>query len=322
MLEYKLRYYELRYIQLTKNDLKNYIITAIIAVILTVVSANISGIIGLIFLAYTAALVGYSVTKHHYGYVVLLCGLIAAVFGLFGRSFVALLSALPVILCGISLGISCNLKFSQFKTLFVVTCVYVLYMVVNMKLSGMALNFSSMLTEVISSAYPLYEGTISQTDYNAIASELLSVFLKFMPAFIIIFCMCYGILLLIAFKSVLKKSKSESSDFISFSQWHADKNFGISFLILLGISFVLPAENIFADAIANVVLVSLFIFFVFGFSLLSHILKKRAKNPTSGKLIAVIILAVSIIFIGFPFMILSVMGFMDSFVNYREKLKK
>lgn len=317
-----LRYYELRYNQLTKKDLKNYIITAIIAVILTIVSASVSGIIGMIFLAYTAALIGYSVTKHHYGCVVLLCGLVAAVFGLFGRSFVALLSALPVILCGISLGISCNLKFSQFKTLFIVTCVYVLYMVINMKLSGMALNFSSILTEVISSAYPLYEGAISQTDYNAIASELLSVFLKFMPAFIIIFCMCYGILLLIAFKSVLKKSKSESSDFIIFSQWHADKNFGISFLILLGISFVLPVENIFADAIANVILVSSFLFFLFGFSLLVYILEKKAKNPTSGKIISVVLFAVSVIFIGFPFMIISVMGFMDSFINYREKLKK
>lgn len=317
-----LRYYELRYNQLIKKDLKNYIITAIIAVILTIVSASVSGIIGMIFLAYTAALIGYSVTKHHYGYVVLLCGLVAAVFGLFGRSFVALFSALPVILCGISLGISCNLKFSQFKTLFIVTCVYVLYMVINMKLSGMALNFSSILTEVISSAYPLYEGAISQTDYNAIASELLSVFLKFMPAFIIIFCMCYGILLLIAFKSVLKKSKSESSDFIIFSQWHADKNFGISFLILLGISFVLPVENIFADAIANVILVSSFLFFLFGFSLLVYILEKKAKNPTSGKIIAVVLFAVSVIFIGFPFMIISVMGFMDSFINYREKLKE
>ncbi len=322
MLEYKLRYYELRYNQLTKNDLKNYIITAIIAVILTVVSANISGVIGLIFMAYTAALIGYTVTKHHYGYVVLLCGLIAAVFGLFGKSFVALLSALPVILCGISLGISCNLKFSQFKTLFILTGVYVLYMVVNMRLSGIAPDFSSVLAEAISSAYPLYEGTISLTDYNSIASELLSMFMKFMPAFIIIFCMCYGILLLLAFKSVLNKSKSKLSDFVSLSQWHADKNFGISFLILLGISFILPAKNIVADAIANVILVSSFVFFVLGFSLLAYTLKRRAKNPTSGKITAVIILAISVIFIGFPFIIITVIGVMDSFKNYRERLKK
>lgn len=307
---------------MTKNNLKNYIFTAIITVILTILAANISGITGLIFLAFIAAVIGYSTTRHHYLYVGLLCGIVAAVFGLFGGTLTSLLTALPVILCGLSLGICYNLKFSQYKTLFAVTIIYVLYMVINMKVSGLALDISSILTDVISSAYPLYEGMISQTDFNEIVSQILSVFIKFMPAFIVIFCTCYGFLLLMAFKTVLKKTKAESADFISFSQWHAEKSFSITFLILLALSMFLPADNILTDAIANVVLVSSFIFFIFGFSFLVYILKTRAKNPTSAAIIAVIILVVSVVFIGFPFMIISVTGVMDGIINYREKLKK
>lgn len=321
MLEYKLRYYELRYLQVTKNDLKNYILTAIATMILTVLSVNISGIIGLIFLAYNAAFIGYSVTRHHYGYVAILCCLVAVVYGFFGGTFVSLLSALPIILCGLSLGISFNLKFSQYKTLFIVTSVYVLYMVINMKLSGLATDFSSILTEAISSAYPLYEGVISQSDYNVFASQLLSVFIKFMPAFIVIFCTCYGFLLLVAFRSVLNKSKTEPANFITLSQWRAEKSFSISFLALLVISLLLPSGNVYSDAIANVILISSFIFFAFGFSLLLYILKKRAKTPALAKISAFFILVISIVFIGFPYMILSVMGVMDGFINYREKQK-
>ena len=200
--------------QLTKNDLKNYIITAIITLILTIISVNVSGLLGLVFPAFIAAFIGYSATRHHYLYVGLLCGLVIVVFGLFGGTVASLLSGLPVILCGISLGICYNLKFSQYKTLFIVTLIYVLYMIINMKISGLASNLSSVLTEMISAAYPLYEGMISQTDYNAIASQILSIFIRFMPAFIVVFCAAYGFLLLIAFKSVLKKTTSEYADFI------------------------------------------------------------------------------------------------------------
>ncbi len=308
---------------MAENNLKNYILTAIIIAILTVASATLSGVVGLLFFVLLSAVIGYTVTKHHYSLVLVSCVLTIAIYGFFAKMFSAsFFSLIPIILCGISLGISHNMKLSEFKTLCVVGVINVFYLVLNMKFTGIAETLEADIMDVLSSSFSLYEGQMSQADFNTLTSTFLSMFMTFMPSFIIIFCMCYSFLFLLAFKSVLKITKSDMSHYVSLSQWHAEKSLCVLFVLITAVGFMLPAGNMFSDAILNVVFVSTFIFFLYGFSLLSFLLKKRMSNNLFRKALLILILTFTLPFFGLPYIAICIGGVLDGFVDFRKKFEK
>ncbi|MBQ3181601.1 MAG: hypothetical protein IJB50_02460, partial [Clostridia bacterium] len=100
---------------MTKNTFKNYALIIIATVVLTLISMLPIGIFSIVVTALLASIIGYTVTKHHYYFVGFVCVCILLMYSIFSKDFISSVAvSLPLILSGITLGITYNLKLSEF----------------------------------------------------------------------------------------------------------------------------------------------------------------------------------------------------------------
>ena len=326
MLKYKLRYYEQRFFKLTKNTFINHTLTIIAAIILTLISMLPIGILGVVVSALLASTIGYSVTKHHYSFVGVVCICVFLVYLIFSKDFaLSTAASLPLILCGITLGITYNLKFSEFTTISVICGIYTIYLLLNIKILGASGNdffenvFSLSAQDYSEMIMSLYPDQFTQAEIDALISNAMSVMMKFMPSFTIIMCALMALLMFYVFKKVLSATKKDMSFYKPFSDWHADKSFGIIFFVILVISFFLPEQSYISDAIANVVFISLFVFYIFGLSLTDFLLKRKISSTFLRR--SILILLVLFTF-GTLMFAICFLGAIDSCADFRKKLQK
>lgn len=311
---------------MTKNTFKSYALIIASAIILTLVSMLPIGIFGVIVTALLASTIGYTITKHHYYFVGLVCACIFLIYMIFSGNFTSSIAAsTPLILCGITLGITYNMKFSEFVTTGVICGIYTIYSLLNIKLldtSGEDLfknAFALSAQDYSDMLMSLYPEQFTQAELDTLIADAMSVMMKFMPSLMIIMCGCLALLMLYVFKKVLKFTKSDITLYKPFSEWHADKSFSIMFFVIVAISFFLPDQSYIKDAIANVLFVSFFVFFIFGLSLADFLLKRKITNSFLRR--TILILLIFFVFGTLPF-ILCLIGALDGFVNIREKITK
>lgn len=306
-----------------KNKFKSYAIILILTAIFTLGTVLPLDIFSLIFQAISVALLGYTVTKHHYTFVSVVCAFIVMLYSIFSQNILSGISlGIEVILYGITLGIGYNLKLSEFKIVGILAAVYSLFMIFNMEFSGTGDNLRTIIASSMESLYTVYETQITQADFRNIISTLLDVFMKFMPSLIIIIGIVFGIWHFWFFKKVLNITKSDSDKYLCFSDLHADKSLSITYLILSLISFLMPQGTYFSDALANVITVASFVFFIFGLSYADFILKNKMKNTILRRLVLIFLIFASLSIVGIPFIMLSILGAMDGCFNYRNRLTK
>ena len=119
---------------MTKNTFKNYALIIIATVIISLIAMLPIGILGIVATALLASVIGYTVTKHHYYFVGVVCACVIAISALFsGDFYLTLVVNLPLILSGITLGIAYNLKISEFKTTSIIAGIYTIYTLLNFK---------------------------------------------------------------------------------------------------------------------------------------------------------------------------------------------
>lgn len=311
---------------MTKNTFKNYALIIIATVIISLIAMLPIGILGIVATALLASVIGYTVTKHHYYFVGVVCACVIAISALFsGDFYLTLVVNLPLILSGITLGIAYNLKISEFKTTSIIAGIYTIYTLLNFKfltqdnkkyfenlLSDSIKNYS----DVMASAYP---EQFTQAQIQTTLGDALAVMMKFMPSFTIILCALLALLMLYTFKKVLKMTKSDILFLNSFSDWHADRSFSIFFLLIALVSLFLPENNYFSDALANVVLVSVFVFYIFGLSLVDFLLSRKFRSKFARRIILILLITFSS---GMPMLIFCFIGTLDGIVNIREKITK
>lgn len=311
---------------MTKNSFKNYALIIIATVIISLIAMLPIGIFGIVSTALLASVIGYTVTKHHYYFVGVVCACVIAISALFsGDFYLTLVVNLPLILSGITLGIAYNLKLSKFKTTSIIAGIYTIYTLLNFKfLTQDNKNyFENLLSDSIKNysdaVVSVYPEQFSQAEIQTILGDAMAVMMKFMPSFTIIMCALLALLMLYTFKKVLKITKSDISFLNSFSDWHADRSFSIFFLLIALISFLLPEKTYFSDALANVVLVSVFVFYIFGLSMVGFLLGRKFKNKFARRIILILLIAFSS---GMPMLIFCFIGTLDGIVNIREKITK
>lgn len=314
------------------NKIKEFLLTVLLAVVFTLLTTLPVAVLSLLCTAAVAVSIGYTVVKYHYGYVAFTCILVFVVYLLFQQNPVsALAAALPLVLCGLTLGISYNLKFSAFKLLCIFTAVYVLNITVNIKLAGMAQAGQNVFEEAVSSVGQVYRESLtavygsqlSSAEINNIVSELTSTLLRFSPSFIVIACICFALLSYYMFKRILTIRKESVACFQSFCEWRADKFISITYFVILVLYFLVPANGFFSDTLLNMVTVMTFIFFILGLSFLEFLLKKKFPKSFTRKMILIAVCVASFILMGLPFLALSVCGAMDGCFDYRRrKLKR
>ena len=311
---------------MTKNSFKNYALIIIATVVFALISMLPIGIFGIIASAFLASTIGYTITKHHYYFVGIVCACVISVYALFsGDFYLTLVVNLPLILSGITLGIAYNLKISEFKTTSIIAGIYTIYTLFNFKfltqdnknyLENLLSDSIKNYGDVMAGVYP---EQFSQAEIQTILGDALAVMMKYMPSFTIIMCALLALLMLYIFRKVLKITKSDISFLNSFSDWHADRLFSIFFLLIALVCLLLPEKNYFSDALANVVLVSVFVFYIFGLSLVEFLLSRKFKNKFSQRIILILLITFSS---GIPMLIFCFIGVLDGIINIREKITK
>lgn len=315
---------------MSKKSLINHILVVIIAVVLTLISVFPIGILGIFFTAALSALIGYSTTKHHYTFVASLCVLVFAVTSLFTVDTLAAVTyVLPTLLCGLSLGIAHNIKFHESKTIVLLSCIHTINLLANIKALGM-INGKNFLEEALISSSDIYRELLetaygqqfSTAEINELMSATLNIILKLIPAFVIIAGAMIALLYFYCFIKALKITKVDTKEYIPFSEWKASKSFTVIFLIITSLMMFSPIDNYFGDALMNVFMVSLFIFFVFGLSFLDFLFKRLVRISALRKLIIISITLISLFTFGVPFIALFIAGILNGFIDFRSKIKR
>ena len=142
-----------------------------------------------------------------------------------------------------------------------------------------------------------------------------------MPSLVIIACVCIALLMFYIFKKILRITKSNIDIYKPFSEWQLDKSISLTYILIFVISFIIP-EGYFADALANVLVVSTFIFYIFGVSFADFLLKRVLKSRVIRKICMILIAVLPIFSFGFPFILISILGMSDGLFNYKEKIAK
>ncbi len=316
---------------MAENKFKNYALILIATVILSLISTLNLSIVGILFTALLASVIGYTITRYHYYFVGLVCVCSCTVYALFVGDFIVAISSLaPTLLCGISLGIAYNLKFTEFKTISLLSCVYVIYLLLSVKIIGVDENNLNIIEKTFKESSEVYKnvllatyaGEFSQAEISKLMSEIMTTMMKFMPSFILIICIVIAIFIFYIFKKILKITKSDLSVFKPFSEWQFDKSLGIIYIIVAIMIFIAPKGYI-ADAFANVLAVSTFIFYVLGLSFIDFLLKSRMNNSAPRKILLFFIATLPIFALGLPFIFICILGLFDCLINLKEKsLKK
>ncbi len=309
---------------------KDMISVMVLTIIFTLLATLSQGLLTILAVSIVTALLGYATTKFHYVYITGLSVLIIAIYLLFYNSVLSTItSAIPVILCGLTLGISYNLKFSVFKLLCVFTTVYVLYIAINIKLVSLAFVGENFFESFVASLGTFYEealqsfseAKLSADEINAVVSEFTSAILRFSPSFLLILCILIALLSYFVFWCVLRLKKTDTSLFAPFSMWHAEKGISITYFILMILSLFIPS-GFLADVLLNMITVMCFVFYVLGISLLLFNLKKKALKKFTINIIMTFVIVLSITMIGLPFLVISFAGAFDGFFDYRRRLLK
>lgn len=302
---------------------KSYTLIFILTVVFALGSTLPSGILSLVFSALLAALLGYTVTKYHYTFVGVVSALVVLLYSLFANSFLAgLYIAIEIILYGLTFGIGYNLRMPEFKIASVITVIFSLFVVTNIKFTGSGENLRADIASSMESIYSLYQNQISQADFKTIISTLLDVFMRFLPSLIICTGICFALLYFWIFKKVLKISKTDISQYTPFSELHADKLISIAFFVLSILGFFLPSGTYMGDAFMNITTVASFVFLIYGLSYVDFILKHKMKSNLSRRILLIAIIFASLTLFGIPCFMLTVLGAMDGCFDYRKRLNK
>ena len=105
----------------------------------------------------------------------------------------------------------------------------------------------------------------------------------------------------------------------SFSEWRAEKSIAVIYFAVVAISFVFSKQSLVADVVLNIDMIMTFVFFVYGLSLLEHIFKKVIQKSGIRKMLITFIAFISLFTGGLFFLVLSIAGAMDAFLDYRHR---
>lgn len=311
------------------NELKSYILNIAILALLSIVYCLEGGIINILSGIFVSVLLGYSVTKYHYLFVIaeslIIFSVITGIYSFSGNIidvYFSINTAVILILLGLGLGISVNLKLNISKTVIICSFIYLANVLIGFVISGDGFSYKMLFDElkmvVSESLYSQYANApevISATE--EIVSETINIMYRFIPAFFVCFAGLNGLILTFVFKKVvLKLNKNLRIE--SFSMFHAEKSLSILFLFTIMISLMIN-DALFFDALLNVIVILCFMFFICGLSYIDYSMRKKNKNTTYRTLMIIVILPFISITFAVPTLVIVGVGIVDGLFNLRKK---
>ncbi len=315
---------------MSSRNLKTYILMLSLTVVLVALSAIPTIAVSILCSTITAAILSYSITKFSPKYIVFHGCLILVLNILFlGNLFGAIMTALPVLLCGLVMGICYNLKIPTAKLLCSSTAVHVISFVINIKCIKTTASGKTIFEDAIAFLGQTYKESLmaitstnlSPDELNHIVSELTSTLLVLSPGFIVIACGLVAFISYFAFCRILSIQHENTENLNAFSTWKAEKSICIIYFIIAVLYFISPVDTWVSNISLNMIMVMTVVFFIFGLSFTEYKLKNRFSSVILRRLILLVISFCSITFTGIPFFVLSTIGVFDGFFDYRHRKK-
>lgn len=315
---------------MSTSNLKTYILILSLTVVLVACSALPIFVLSFLSPAIIAAILAYTITKFSPKYIIFHACLIFALNTIFLRSLQgAFVTTIPILLCGLTMGICYNLGQSTIKLLSISSIAYAISTVLNIKSIGPTASGKTILEDAIVLLGNIYKESLMKLpstnfttdELNHIVSELTSALLALSPAFIVIACGLMALLSYYAFSRILSFRHEDMKNLGAFSTWRADKTISIIYFVLTAVYFISPVNTWISDILLNITTIMSFVFFIFGLSFTEYKLKNRIASVVLRRLILLAIIFFSLTFTGIPFFVLSTCGMLDGLIDYRNRKK-
>ena len=330
MLKYRDLYkYAVRRIILNNNKKKSCLLNIIFIVALSLVYCVSDGILQFAAGIMTSVLIGFSVTKYHYSFVAAGCAASVAVLTAFYSYFGGAVGAIAgiasgaiLVLLGIGLGLSSNLKMSISGTVLMCSLIYLANMLIGFIVLGQGIPFETMIKEfreVLLETIRMQYANIPEI--NAAADEIIGsvmeVSIKFIPCLLICSAGVSGLILSFVYNVMIKKlNKNVKTE--SFSALHVERTVGVLFLAIC-LASSLTTNALIADALLNLILIICFAFFVCGLSYLDFSMKRKGRNKTYRTMMIFVVIPLVSMSFALPAVFIAGMGFFDSLINFRKR---
>lgn len=326
---------------MTNKKMKNYLLTTAAMVLFAVASCFTGGILQLVMGILISVLLGSQTAKYHYGYVFAsasLVFLIPIVFAavLSGEAsfadaviFGALLMV-PVILMGLTLGFAANLKLSFYKTVLILTVLYLAGALTNMKVLSAASPAAFDMENVIASAVEQIQAGLDnayagnpevQELFRAILGEIAKTMLTISPAIFALLSLLTAYVCAVLFKAFRMRQQADMSFWPAFYRLRADKLSGILFIVVFLLNAVAP-EGLFSDASLNVLIILSGAFFLFGLAFIDWRLRASGLKAAPRRLILIACIPLCTMFFMMPLIVVITLGVTDGIFDFRTRTLK
>ncbi len=317
------------------RDGKSYILlTAVLAAVL--ILSFLLPLVGGLLQLLAGALLGVTVVKYHYRYVIATSCLMLALLALYGWAaapdavlMVVLANGVPMILFGLSIGIGINLKLSLYKLVLVSAMAYLvsdMALLWAMQLqSGGGNLLGDMILSTTDQAYQMmeqmYGGVLSAEELAQVKDligDMASLLVSLVPSMLIVVSLLVAYAGVAFVKWFLGKSGWDMWYLLSFWDIRGDRVLAIAFLVV----FLLNMAGISAivnDLTLNVICVIVALFYVFGLAFLDWWMRERGMRKTPRVLALVAVYLSAFLFALLPVLAVIGIGIADSIFDFRKR---
>jgi len=311
------------------NHKKSYFLSILAVALLSLIYCTTGGVIHFLAGIMVGALIGISVTKHHYIYVALqsaLCvALLAAFHGFSGGAYGALAgltAGVILVLIGIGLGLSSNLSMSVSATVLMSSLIYLANMLIGFFALGREIPFDMLIgemravyTEVLEMQYAGLPEITQKAD--EIINSIMGMTIKFMPSVLICSAGVLGLIQSYIYRVMLPKF-NKNAKIESFSMLRAERTIGVLFIVIC-IALSISQNVLICDALLNLVVIMGFVFFICGLSYIDFSMRHKGKNKTHRAIMIIVVIPLITMFFALPAIIVAGVGFFDSLINFRKR---
>ena len=271
-----------------------------------------------------AALLGMVMHREHFALGITNTILVLIIFTLFLKPVAAIVSGAPLILLGLSLCLGTKFKMKLPHMIMLCAVLYLLEVLIGLKvtesLSNGNASFSSMMLETGEQMRTVMQAYYPEPEYKDMIEQAISMSvdmsIMLAPAVFTIVSIVLSSVLVYVYKKMQNVQKTDMSFWIPFNQLQADRLFAVLFLLLFVVLTATRGGMAFA-AIANVVLILTFLFFILGLAVFNYKLKQKGAGDTMRKLLTAALICFSTMFCMIPIFALIICGVTDAFFDYR-----
>ncbi len=311
-----------------RNKFMTYGIYTLFIIALSAAFCLLQGFVGTLVGMLISAVLAVVFYHEHYSFSVLNTVLFLVILTLFLSPGQMLYAGVPIVLLALSLHFGMKKKLGLYPLMLICTALFLAEFLVGMGLLSFAsdnqVTLSSMMLDIGRQMQAMLlaqnPDVAMKTQIESAIQTTVDMFIQLAPAVFLIFSTIEAYILIVIYKALLEKRKTDVSHLVTFSQMQAEKTTAVIFLILLLLLTALP-HGMFRSAAINVFVILCFIFWALGLSVFDAKLQMNGTKKGKRIFLLLILGLGSTMLLMAPTLFLVGYGLLDSFFDFRHLRK-